>query len=199
MNSIVVRYAALRCLNILCHFGKSTLQHRKQLQDFLPVSGTKQRYLLVTLSQLNELHEYTPTGSLQRKIQLQPEMRGLRDAIHVDNDCFLITHDAKDLSRVCLVACNGKLITSYGGSPGSGLGQLDGPHYLALASDGFVFVSCCNGNRVVLLNKDLEFVSDIIPTTAGMKKICTIYFDEHHEHLYVSNFIENTLSVFWLD
>ena len=146
-----------------------------------------------------ELFEYTPDGILQRRLILSEEMRGLKHAVQIGNDRFVLTHVNVQTQRVCLVDGEGKLLKSYGGASGSGPGQLDNPRDVVVDRRGFVFVTCLYGNKVVLLNSELEFVKDIIPTSANIRFIDTICLDEYRGVLYVSDNARRTMSVFKLN
>ena len=85
------------------------------------------------------IFEYTPTGSCVRKIQVDAidrNIQGLRHAIQLDDDRFLICHATAKTHRVCIIDSNGKMLRSYGGRTGSLIGQMNHPCYLAFDGKG---------------------------------------------------------------
>ena len=164
------------------------------------LSLTKQGNILVSCYDSNKLCEYTTMGILLKTIQLDPDLYGPRHAIQLDTDRYLLTQAIEDGSnRVCIIDGSGRLISSYGGKPASNVGQLQNPRELAVDRNGFIFVTCVDDNKVTLLNSKLEFVNYIIPPSANISHCLTIYLDEFHGRLYVSDFTKNTLSVFELN
>ena len=150
---------------------------------------TKQGNVLVTMMEMNKICEYTTSGTFVRAIPLDPTMYGPRHAIHLDGDRFLFSHAVDGGShRVCIIDNSGTLIRHYGENAGSGTGQLDGPRELAVDRTGFVFVTCVNSGKVVLLDSNLKFVKDIIPASADLKNPYTVCLDECRWNLYVSNY-----------
>ena len=82
-------------------------------------------------------------------------------AVQLTTGQFVVCHGgwSIDLHRVCIVGDDGKVTHSYGGQRGSDVGQLNGPHYLAVDKDSqFIFVADYGNDRVVLLSPTLEFV-----------------------------------------
>ena len=49
---------------------------------------------------------------------------------------------------------------------------------------------------MVLLNKQLEYVKDIIPTSMKMSYIFTLVLDEDSGRLYVSDYYKKKLAIF---
>ena len=182
--------------------------HRIKLPEKQPITGwitagywnglsvTKQGSVLVTCGSLNKLFEYSTDGIMRREIVLQWDIKYLYRAIQLDNDQFLVSHES--MHRVCLIDNKGKLIKSFGGTTGTKGGPLNFPHQLVVDQDGFVLVADSGNNRVVLLDSNLEFVKDLIPSSAGMKDICALHLVEQHGKLYVSDDTNDKLTVFQL-
>ena len=168
------------------------------------LSITKQGNLLIsgapTVGEFYKIYECSTHGSLLREIVLPKDMKGLIHAIRLNENHILLTHasSASSIHRVCLVDNNAQLSRSYGGVRGSGDGQLDDPRELVVDENGFIFVSCFAGSKVVLLNSKLEYVRDIIPASANIRCINRICFDEYRRKIYVSDYNRKTISVFIL-
>ena len=69
---------------------------------------------------------------------------------------FLTEITCTELNRVCEVNNEGNIVTSYGGSRGSGLGQLDAPVHIVLDSEERVLVADSGNRRVLLLSRQLD-------------------------------------------
>ena len=69
---------------------------------------------------------------------------------------LFVTETETELNRVCEVNNEGNIVTSYGGSRGSGLGQLDAPAHIVLDSEERVIVADCANRRVLLLSRQLD-------------------------------------------
>ena len=158
------------------------------------LSITKQGRLLVTCYLLNKVFEYSTDGIQRREIVLQSDIMSPYRAVELDNDQFLIDHDS--LGRVCLIDNKGKLIKSFDRTKGSKDGPLQYPRQLVLDKEGCILVA--DYGRVLLLNSNLEYVKDVIPSSAGMKHILALCLEEHQGVLYVSDYDNKQLAVFHL-
>ena len=101
-----------------------------------------------------------------REIQLNAiggTIVGLVHAIQLDGDRFIICATKTTLDRVCIIDSNGRMMKSYGGGRGSGIGQMNRPCYLAIDRNGFILVADFSNNRIIQLNASLEFIREFIP------------------------------------
>ena len=80
---------------------------------------------------------------------------------------------------------------SYGGGPGSGIGQMDLPCYLAIDRNDVIRVVDFNNNRIIQLNVLLEFIRE----SAGLKKPTRMYLHEQTRSLYVADFGEDYITI----
>ena len=109
-----------------------------------------------------KIYEYTSVGALIREIGLSDNFIHPCRAMQVENDRFLLCQADGTLHRVCLIDNQGNLIKSFGSTPGSGNANLTSPYRLVVDRNGFILVADHSNSRVVLLNKQLEYVKDII-------------------------------------
>ena len=125
---------------------------------------TKKGNIVVSCFDLYRILEYTPIGSCVREIQVDAingtSIRGLQHAIQLDDDRFVICHTTTKHHRVCIIDSNGRMMKSYGGNIGSGIGQMNGPRYLAVDRNGFILVVDRDNNRIIQLNASLEFIKE---------------------------------------
>ena len=174
---------------------ENKLIHRIQLSDEtsshwsvdgrrLTMSINKKGNILVSCLS-NKIIEYTPTGSCVREIQVNAIDRtiaGLNHAFQLDDDRFVICHATATHRRVCIIDSNGRMMKSYGGGPGSGIGR-NYPRYLAIDRNGFILVADSCNNRIIQLNASLEFIGEFIP---GLKKPMRMHLHEGKRRLYIA-------------
>ena len=99
---------------------------------------------------------------------------------------FLVSH-CGNMHRVCLIDDKAQLIKSFGGTSGSGSGQLAYPCQFVVDQNGFILVADYSNHRVVLLNSQLEYVKNLIPTLTRIRNIFAIALDEYNGKCYVSD------------
>ena len=92
--------------------------------------------------------------------------------------CHGLGNDA--VHRVCIVDLEGRILQSYGGSKGSGSGQLNTP--IRLAVNGIIFVADLNNHRVLMLSPTLSLLLEIL---SGPSYPYIIWFDDETGRLYV--------------
>ena len=164
------------------------------------LSVNKHRHVIATNHTSNKLYEYTSTGELRREIALKSDMVNPWRAVHMDGDQFLVCQaGGNDLHRVCLFDNRGNLIKSFGSTKRFGNANLSYPYRLVVDRNGFILVADHSNNRVVLLNKQLEYVKDIIPKSMKLNRIFTLFLDEDNGRLYVSDYHNKKLAIFYLD
>lgn len=119
--------------------------------------------VLVTFANAGNINEFTNAGQLVREIKLQPDIVAPWSTIQLTTDQFVVCHGGTDdpLNRVCIVNDAGKILKSFGGSPGSGNQQLNYPVGLAVSNDS-IFVVDHNNHRIVMLSSKLAFVSEVL-------------------------------------
>lgn len=152
----------------------------------IPSSGN----LLVACDVLREpcrILELTTGGTVVREIKLQKDLTSVRYALHLTGGQYLVSHgvEASRLHRVCRVDDDGRVRASYGGEPGSAVGQLDSPRHLAVCeADNFVLVADRRTSRIVVLDPSLTRSRSLrLPGMLdGPFALC---YDESRGRLYV--------------
>ena len=176
------------------------LIHRIQLSDgtsshwsvngeWLRMSMNKKGNVVVSCYDPDKIIEYTPTGSCVREIKVDAidgTIVGLQHAIQLDDDRFLFSHITTKHHRVGIIDRNGRMMKSYGGGPGSGIGQMEYPCYLAIDRNGFILVADHSNNRIIQLNRWLEFISEFIPGSACLEGPWRMHLHENKRRLYVA-------------
>ena len=189
---------------------QDTLIHRIQLStktsshwsvngEWLTMSINKKGNIVVSCFDLNKIIECTPTGSCVCEIKVNAidgNIRGLQHAIQLDDDRFLICHVSASHHRVCMIDSNGKMMKSYGGGPGSEIGEMDEPCNLEVDQNGFILVADKVNNRIIQLNESLEFIREFIPGSAGLEKPRKMHLNEDRRCLYVAEYGKRNITIF---
>lgn len=136
--------------------------------------------------------EFDESGKLLRTLG-KPGVAGTGpDAFHEPNavliapngDIFVADgHDPGGSSyRVIKLDRNGKFIKQWGGAPGTGDGQFDCPHTLAMDSQGRLFVGDRANNRIQIFDQDGRHLA----TWTQFGRPSGLYIDAH-DVLYVTD------------
>ena len=166
---------------------------------WLTMSTTKKGTILVSCYDLCTIVEYSSLGKVVREIKTNDELiTCLRHAIQLDDDWFMICHTSTKTHRVCLIDSRGKPIKSYGGKPGSGIGQLDFPCYLVMDGTGSILVADRNNDRILQTNASLGFVERFVPESFGLQKPREMFVDRSTKRLYLSRSVDPTITMFHL-
>jgi len=150
------------------------------------LSVTPSGNILVICCEPNKLVELSvDSGQSVREIALQSDIDGPWHSVQLTTEQYLVCNGGSDidLHRVCVVGDDGKVTRSYGGQPGSDVGQLHLPYHLAVDKDSqFIFVADSGNARVVLLSPTLEFVRYVIE---GLSYPGRLYFHQATRRLFV--------------
>ena len=193
------------CVDKLIHqiqLPDETSSHWSVNSNSLRMSINKKGNVVVSCFFPNKIIEYTPTGSCVREIQMNKidgTITGLYHAIQLDDDRFVICHRSASHHRVCIIDSNGRMIKSYGGGPGSGIGQMNHPCYLAIDRNGFILVAEEYNHRVIQLNASLEFIREFIPGSVGLKQPGRMHLHENMKRLlYIAEYGQRNFKKFVL-
>jgi hypothetical protein len=139
--------------------------------------------VLVTCHEARKIKEFTTDGQLIREVSLQSDVIHPNHAVELTTDQFVVCHgDINDpLHRVCIVDSNGRVLQSYGGSKGSGSGQVNSP--VRLAVNGFILVADLNNDRVLMLSPKLTFIREVLTKMRGVLRMS---LDVYTGRLYVA-------------
>lgn len=149
------------------------------------ISVTRACSVLVTCSMAPTIKEFTTDGQLLREIRLQSDITNPRHAVELTADQFVVSHGGDDDSqhRVCLVNDKGIALRSYGGTKGSGIGQLNIPFGLVVVY-GSILVSDFENGRVLMLSQTLSYVREVV---SGLDGPTALWVDEENCKMYVAN------------
>jgi len=155
---------------------------------------TKCYNVLATLYNTGRIQEYTTDGSLIREISLDSSIDRPWHSVQVSTGNFVVI-DLGRQHRVCIVDTSGHIIQSYGGSPGSGVGQLNNPCHLAVDIHDNVLVADRDNNRVHLLSPTLAHIGDLVIPRHELNQPYTLYFDDLGHRLYIGEWAGGSLFV----
>jgi len=142
--------------------------------------------VLVTCDKVGKVKEYTTGGNLIRAINLESSIVNPWHTVELTPGQLVVCHgDSNDaLHRVCIVDLSGRVQQSYGGSKGSGSGQLNVP--IRLAVHGVIFVADLNNDRVLILSPTLGLIG-LRELLSGLKYPSRIWFNDETGQLLVGD------------
>jgi DNA-binding beta-propeller fold protein YncE len=131
-----------------------------------------------------------------REISLQPDITNPWHAVQLSSGQFVVSHWGPG-HRVSVVGVDGRIVCSYGGSPGSGDKQLNTPRSLAVGESGCILVADQFNNRVVVMDSSL-LQSHVLPLIidGGLRAPWNLWLDQSHGRLYVGEYNGSRVSVF---
>ena len=166
----------------------------------LSVTPDPDFHVLVTCHAERKLMEFKTDGTIVREIRLQQDLVSPLHAIQFDGQ-FIISHGwgSERLHRVCIVNWTGQATRCYGGPHGSSVGRLDGPRHLDVDGEGNVVVADNNNRRVLLLNKTLDYVGELVSThnsgRSGLKPL-SLCLDVSRGRLFVTDDHQKDVLIF---
>ena len=154
--------------------------------------------ILVTCREARKLKELTSQGDLVREVLLPEEMVHPIHAVGCRR--FIVCHGDKSdpINRVCSVNSAGKVMSSYGGPPGSGVGQLSCPQRVFVDDEGYVFVANRGNRTIYLLSWMLSDIRELVPgrsfnRTSGPWRFC---LDTRKDRLLTTDLSNSEVLVF---
>jgi len=141
--------------------------------------------VLVTCVYVRKVKEFTTDGKLLRTISLASSILNVWHAVELTTGQLVVCHGVGSdaLHRVCIVDLSGRVLKSYGGSKGSGSGQLNVPIRL-IAMNGGIFVADHGNHRVLLLTPTLNLIREVV---SDLRDPLRVSFDEDTGRLYVGD------------
>ena len=160
----------------------------------LSVTPDPDFHLLVACVDERKLKEFTTSGTLVREIHLQEDLVHPFHAIQLD-DQFIVSHGwfSDRLHHVCIVNSTGRVTRCYGGPPGSAAGQLNVPIHLAVDEKRNVLVADYNNERVLLLDKTLNYVGEL--GRSGLQP-WRLFLDVSRRRLFMTDYSQTEVLVF---
>lgn len=135
---------------------------------------------------LASISEFTSNGTLIRAIKFSGATHALH-AIKLNSEEFVVSHGigGDSFQRVCLIDSGGIEKRCFGWMRGSQTDGLKLPVHLSVDMNDRVLVCDSNNNRVLLLDKELRFIKELITERDGLKDPWRICFDDATGKLFV--------------
>jgi len=104
-----------------------------------------------------EVHVCSPEAVTEAIVKLSPDITSPWRVVMTTRKTFVVSHGFWEhvMHRVCEVDMTGRVLKSFGSTPGNGVGQLHRPVRVSLDDKERVIVADANNGRVLLLNKQL--------------------------------------------
>ena len=189
---------ACKCIRKVC-LKEGTPKVSKFADVPYPPNGlsiTPEGNLLVSCDPDKLLELSVTTGEIVFEMQLLSDIVDPKLAIKRKDSQYVVSCDVKYvLHRVCIVGPDGYLRHEYGGMDGPGDLQLRTPCYLAIGDDDHVLVADKGNGRIVLLNSELQFVSNLCELDEPHR----LFFDSGVKRLYVGEGTSGNVKVFQVD
>lgn len=173
-------------------YGKLLSIWSLEYYDGFRLSVTNESNVIFAVHNEDKLCEYMPNGDLVHEIKLSSDAGICHPwhAIKLINGEFLVSHrNFRNYNHtVSIVDADGKLIKSFGGRPGSIVPHMNVPFHLFVDGNGFVFVADYENRRVLLLDSDLEFKTEILSNERhGLQCPQKILLDESRGRMFVGH------------
>jgi len=152
------------------------------------LSLTDKHGVLATCRKARKIKEFTEEGKLLREIVLSPSVCWPWHTVQMSSGELIVCHGDRDdpLNRVCLIGSDGQVVNSYGGPPGSTRQRMDTPAYMAVDSNGCIFVIDRNNDRVLLLSPSLTYLREVVSHEQLQWKPYRLSIDVKRRRLYVA-------------
>jgi len=104
-----------------------------------------------------EVHVYSADAVMETVVKLSPDITRPLSAIMTTRKTFIVSHGVEldEMHRVCEVDMTGRVLKSFGSTPGNDFGQLSTPWHVSLDDEERVVVADYDNDRVLLLDKQL--------------------------------------------
>jgi len=104
-----------------------------------------------------EVHVCSPEAVTEAIVKLSPYITSPCSVVMTTRKTFVVSHGflKHEMHRVCEVDMTGRVLKSFGSTPGNGVGQLHIPVCVSLDDKERVIVADFRNHRVLLLNKQL--------------------------------------------
>jgi len=104
-----------------------------------------------------EVHVCSPEAVTEAIVTLSPDITSPHSVVVTTRKTFVVSHglEEHEMHRVSEVDMTGRVLKSFGSTPGNGVGQLNAPVCVSLDDKERVIVADVVNHRVLLLNKQL--------------------------------------------
>jgi len=155
----------------------------------LGVYVSKSCNVIVTCSTANTICEYTPSGSLVRRVSLlSSEMKFPIHTVELSSGEYAVSH-WDPVHGVSVVNREGRVVFTYRNDPQSNTRLLSVPCQLVVTANDCIIVADYGNNRIISLNSTLSWSRDLsLSLDDKLRRPQCIYYDESRGRLYVGEF-----------
>lgn len=147
------------------------------------VSVTVDGHVVVSFSETSVVGIFTHAGDLLRQIAVD-DVVNLRHAVVLDTGQLVICHGSlQHHSGVSIIDAEGQVVKTL---PAETDSQLGWPTHVAVDHRGYIYVADYSYKRVLQLESDLTYVTDIVGYDEGLKNPRNICIDSVRRRLYVA-------------
>ena len=147
----------------------------------LSVSGDG--HVVISFSETSTVGIFTHAGVLQRRIAVD-QVVNLRHAVLLGTGQLVICHGClQHRAGVSIVDAEGHLLKTL---PAEADSQLVWPTHVAVDDRGFIYVVDYSDKRVLQLESDLTYISDIVGYDEGLRNPRSICLDSIRRRLYIA-------------
>ena len=147
------------------------------------VSVSGDGHVIVSFSEISAVGIFTDAGVLERQICVQ-QLVNVRHAVVLDTGQLVICHGSvQHDAGVSVIDAEGHVVNTLAAEPHS---QLSWPTHVAVDHRGFIYVADYTNKRVLQLDWDLTYLTDILGYDDGLRNPRSIYIDSIRRRLYVA-------------
>jgi hypothetical protein len=155
------------------------------------VSITSECNALITFENTSNINEYTSHGQLVRQVIAHSDIGVPTHAVKLNENRYIVGQGQPGqmgLHRVCTIDGQGRLLQSYGGERGSGMGKLNTPARISVVNDLVLFVVDTYNDRVVMLNTaSLTHVREVISLPTPTEFLVRISMGHDNSRMYAAH------------
>lgn len=147
------------------------------------ISVTEDGHVVISFSETSIVGIFTDDGVLQRQITVD-QVANLRHAVVLDTGQLVICHGIlQHQAGVSIVDADGHVLRTL---PADDDSQLGWPTHVAVDRRGFVYVADYSDKRVLQLESDLTYITDIVGYDDGVRNPRSICMDSARPRLYIA-------------
>jgi len=152
------------------------------------LSVNRERNVLVTCDGANAIEEYTPRGTLVRRVGLAEPDYSLWHAVELSNGHYAVSY-SDPVQGVSVLTRRGRLVFTSGNDQKSKTRLLIGPRYLAVGANDCILVADKDNDRILALNFSLTRAQDLkLSVDGGLEGPYCLHLDDSRGRLYVGEY-----------
>jgi len=151
------------------------------------VSVSSSGHVVISFSETSVVAIFSSAGVLQRQIVVD-ELLNVRHAVLLDTGQLVVCHGSlQHHAGVSVIDAQGQIVRTLRAPTDYW------PTHLALDQRGFIYVADYSNKRVMQLQSDLTYMSDIVDQQHGLRNPRSICIDPASRRLYVAEAAGNVL------